>query len=184
ANINSDLNSVRYTDPGDQLLQNPAISALLPEFSIGSYYHTDRYYVGISMPLFLTHPVHEGTGNYRIGFQVSAANYLLSAGYLLRLSEQFELLPSILLKSIPSNNTQLDVHANLIYRERFWIGSSIRTNGCVSTLFQFQINPQLLLGYSYAYEFSELSSYQHGSHEVVIRYNFRYLLNVISPRYF
>lgn len=183
-NISIDLNSIRLTDLVDNLLQDHARSALLPEFSIGSYYHTERFFAGISVPLFLSHYTDEGNGAYKLSFKPGAANYMLTAGYLFELSDGIALLPSFLLKSNPSNDTQLDVHCNLILREKLWIGAGIRTNGSLSTLFQLQANPQLRIGYSYGYEFSELSSYQNGSHEVVLQYNFRYILEVKSPRYF
>ena len=184
SSLSTDLNSIRYTDTGDQLLVDPGRRALLPEFSFGSYYYTDKYYVGVSMPLFSTHLLNEESGKYKVAFRPSMANYLIVAGYLFTLSDEFELLPSILFKTNPANATQLDVNCNLIYREKFWIGTSLRTNGNLSTLLQVQINPQIRIGYTYGYEISELSTYQKGSHEVMLLYNFRYILDVVSPRYF
>lgn len=184
SNISTDLGSLRYTDMADRLLQDPGQSTLLPEFSIGSYYYTERFFAGISMPLFLSHYTDKENGSYQVKFKLREANYLLTAGYLFEISDGIELLPSILLKSNPANNTQLDIQCNLILYDKVWIGTAIRTNGNMSALLQLQVNPQLRIGYSYGYEFSELSSYQHGSHEVVLQYNFRYILEVISPRYF
>ena len=183
-NLSSDLNSIRFTDLGDRLLQDPGRRALLPEFSVGSYYHTEKYYVGLSMPLFLSHHTNEGNGSYDLNFKLASANYMLTAGYLFTVADGIELLPSMLLRTNPANNTQLDVHCNVILREKIWFGTSIRTNGSLAALLQLQVNQQLRVGYSYGYELSELSSYQHGSHEVMIQYNFRYILEVISPRYF
>jgi type IX secretion system PorP/SprF family membrane protein len=183
-NISIDLNSLRYGDLEDPLLQTPEKSVLLPEFSIGSYYYTEKYFVGISMPLFLSHYANEADGNYQLHLSLKAANYLLTAGYLFAISDGIEMLPSILLKTNPSNNTQLDLQCNVILRERVWIGTGVRTNGSLTALLQLQVNPQLKIGYSYGYELSELSNYQHGSHEVVLQYNFRYILEVMSPRYF
>lgn len=182
--LSADINSIKYTDQGDILLQDLSQRSLFPEFSLGSYYQTKHYYVGISMPLFLSHPYIEGSSGQKIGFRPASANYIISAGALFRLSETIELLPSMLLRTNPANSTQLDLHCNVIYKEKLWLGASIRTNGNLSTLLQLQINPQLRVGYSYGYELSMLSSYQHGSHELVISYSFRYILNVMSPRYF
>ena len=67
-NISVNLNALRYNDQGDVLLQEPGRRALLPAFSIGSYYHTARYYLGISMPLLTNHRINQQTGKYRIGF--------------------------------------------------------------------------------------------------------------------
>jgi type IX secretion system PorP/SprF family membrane protein len=126
----------------------------------------------------------EETGKFSTAFKPGTANYILTAGYLFRLTDNFELLPTILLKSNPANDSQADINCSVIYREKVWVGTSIRTNGNLSTLLQLQINSQLRLGYSYGYELSELSSYQKGSHEVMLLYNFRYTLDVVNPRYF
>jgi type IX secretion system PorP/SprF family membrane protein len=182
--LSTDLNSIRFTDQGDRLLQDPARRVVMPEFSVGSYYQTERFYVGISMPLFLSHSTNEGSGSYQLSFNLAKANYILTSGYLFAITDGIEMLPSILLKSNPANNTQLDIRCNVILREKVWLGTGVRTNGNLSALLQLQVNPQLRVGYSYGYELSKLSSFQHGSHEVMLQYNFRYILEVVSPRYY
>ena len=183
-NLSTNMDMVRYTDPGDGLLLNPGIRALIPEFSFGLYYYSEKFFTGLSLPLFSQHPFNEESGKFKIAFKPSEMNYLLTAGYLFPISDNFELLPSILLKTNPANNTQLDVNCNVIYREKIWFGTSLRTNRNITLLFQYQANRQLRIAYSYGHEFSELSSYQKGSHEVMLIYNFKYILDVISPRYF
>jgi type IX secretion system PorP/SprF family membrane protein len=182
SNLSSDMDLIRYSDQGDLLLQNPGRRVVLPEFSLGVYFHNEKYFLGFSMPLFMSHFTSEISGNYQIAFRPGEANYLLNAGYLFRASKNIEIFPSALLKINPANASQLDIHCDVIYRQRFWLGANVRTNRQLSALFQVQVNPQFRIAYSYGYELSQLSSYQHGSHEVVLRYNFRYTLNVISPR--
>jgi type IX secretion system PorP/SprF family membrane protein len=183
-NISYNLNSIRYTDPGDVLLQDPGRRALLPAFSLGSYYYFDKFYVGVSMPLLTNHQMNQQTGKYHIGFDPAATNYNLITGYLFSLSEKLEMLSSLMFRSNPAIATQLDLHCNLIYKKKVSIGTIIRTNGNLSAILQIQANRQLRIGYSYGYELSELSSYQHGLHEVVLQYNFRYIVDVVNPRYF
>ncbi|MCK5136108.1 MAG: type IX secretion system membrane protein PorP/SprF [Bacteroidales bacterium] len=180
----SDMDAIRFIDTGDLLLQYPAKRVFMPEFSLGSYFHSDRFYIGLSMPLFLSHPVNESNGRYSLGFNLAAANYILVGGYLFRISEDFELLPSMLLRTNPANNTQLDLNCTGIFRERIWLGTTIRTNGNLSVILQLRVNQQFRVGYSYGYEISELSNYQQGSHEVILVYSFKYMLEVVSPRYF
>ena len=182
--LTPDMDLIRYADQGDRLLQDPGKRAVLPEFSLGAYYHTDRYFVGLSLPLFMSHLSPGGSGDYQSAVRPAEINYLLNAGYLFSATEKIDILPSVLLRVNPSSASQLDIHCDVIYAQRFWLGTNVRTNGQLSALLQVQINPQFRIGYSYGYELSELSSYQHGSHEVALRYNFRYTLNVISPRYF
>ncbi len=184
SHLSSDLNSVIYTDLDDRLLLDLPKSTILPEFSIGSYYFTDRLFVGVSMPLLLSHYTNEDNAHYKLSFQLAAANYLLTAGYLFTLTDDFGLQPSLLIKTNPKNNSQMDLHCTLILRDKIWLGAGVRTNGSLSTLLRLQVNPQLKIAYSYAYELTELSSYQHGSHEVVLQYTFKYILDVIGPRSF
>lgn len=183
-NLSTNVDMLRYTDPGDGLLLNPGVRALLPEFSFGLYYYSKKFFTGLSMPLFLKHPFNEVTGKYKISFDPSAMNYMLLAGYLFSLSDNFKLLPSMLLKTNPANNTQLDLNCNVIYNEKVWFGTSLRTSRNITLFFQYQANRQLRIAYSYGYEFSELSSFQKGSHEVMLLYNLRYIIDVKSPRYF
>ena len=182
--LTSDMDAIRFVHTGDLLLQDPARRAFLPEFSLGSYFHSDRFYIGLSMPLFLSHPLSESNGKYGLGFNLAAANYILVGGYLFRLSEDFELLPAMLIRSNPGNITQLDLNCTAIFREKIWLGTTVRTNGNLSTILQMQVNPQIRLGYSYGYEISELRNYQQGSHEVILIYSFKYMLEVVGPRYF
>lgn len=184
SSLTSNMDLIRYSDQGDLLLQNAGRRMVLPEFSLGAYFHNEKYFLGISMPLFMSHFANEGSGDYQIAFRPGETNYLLNGGYLFRVSENIEIFPSALIRVNPANASQLDIHCDVIYGERFWLGANVRTNKQLSALLQVQVNPQFRIGYSYGYELSQLSSYQHGSHEVVLRYNFRYTLNVISPRYF
>ena len=184
SNIFTNKDLIRYNDHGDDLVLNPGVNTLLPEFSFGTYYYSDRLYIGLSIPLFLDHTFNNTTGNYRIGFHPEHINYMLVSGYIIRISGDFELLPTILLKTNPASNSQLDVNCNIIYKSKVWFGTSMRTNNHIGFLFQYQANDQLRIAYSYGHEFSELSSVQKGSHEIMLLYNFRYLVEVKSPRYF
>lgn len=184
ASLTPDMDLIRYADQGDRLLEDPGLRAVLPEFSLGAYYHTEKYFVGLSMPLFMSHLSPGGSGDYKSSFRPAEANYIINAGYLFSVSKNIDILPSALLRVNPANASQLDFHCDVIYAQKFWLGANVRTNGQLSALLQMQINPQFRVGYSYGYELSELSSYQHGSHELSLRYNFRYTLKVTSPRYY
>ncbi len=184
SSLTSDMDLIRYADQGDLLLQNVGRRLVLPEFSLGAYFHNEKYFLGFSMPLFMSHFSSAGSGDYEMAFRPDESNYLLNGGYLFRVSENIELFPSALIRVNPASGAQLDIHCDVIYGQRFWLGANMRTNKQLSALLQVQVNPQFRIGYSYGYELSELSSYQHGSHEVALRYTFRYTLNVISPRYF
>ena len=182
--IARDPDLVRFTDPDDLIFANGVFRATIPEFSLGGYYHTDRFFVGLSMPLFITQFTNEETGRYKPVFNLASSNYVLSTGYVFELNSSLDLFTSFLLRSNPSSITQAEIHTRIILLEKFWLGTALRTNGSLTGLMQFQANSQLRIGYGYSYELSPLSSYQQGTHELILRYTFRYIIDVISPRYF
>jgi hypothetical protein len=65
--------------------------------------------------------------------------------------------------------------------ERFWIGASYRNSRAISGMFQFQVNNQLKLAYTYDFDFARLRTFSSGSHEVMLRYEFRYKVEAVSP---
>jgi type IX secretion system PorP/SprF family membrane protein len=53
--LNVAWNELEAADAGDQLLTDTPVSAVLPDFSLGSYYYTEKYFLGISVPMMLSH---------------------------------------------------------------------------------------------------------------------------------
>jgi hypothetical protein len=50
---------------------------------------------------------------------------------------------------------------------------------------EFQVNNQFRLGYAYDYTITELTRYNSGSHELMLRYELGFRRDrIISPRYF
>jgi hypothetical protein len=65
-----------------------------------------------------------------------------------------------------------------------WLGATYRNNSSFAGLLQFAVNNQLRVAYTYDYDFNELRIYSNGSHEIMIRYEFRYKINVVNPLIF
>jgi type IX secretion system PorP/SprF family membrane protein len=177
-------NELIAADPNDAQLMNADASAVLPNFSFGMYYYTKKYYLGISLPLFLNHELDENTGKYKIGNNFSGCNYFLSGGYELGISPQVKFLPSVLIKYHPDNPVQIDLNARISLKDRVWMGVGYRSKDILVGMIQCQLNYQLRLGYSYDYNFGEIGKYLNGSHEIVLNYVFRYSRKVTGPRQF
>ena len=181
---NTAWNELDATDADDvQLMNNPA-SAVLPAFSLGAYYYTRKYFIGISLPLLLSHEMDQSTGNYKIKNNFSEYNYFITGGYEVGISPQIKLLPSILIKYHPNNDIQIDYNAQINLKDRIWMGIGYRNRDMLVGIFQCQINYQLRMAYSYDFDFGSIGRYENGSHEIVLNYTFRYVRKVIGPRQF
>ena len=177
-------NELDAADPGDvQLMDNP-VSAVLPDFSLGAYYYTKKYFIGISLPLFLSHGLNVRTGKYRIENNLSRYNYFLTGGYEVVLSPRIKLLPSMLIKYHPDNVIQIDYNAQINLNDRIWMGIGYRSKDILVGMLQCQLNYQIRMAYSYDFNTGMIGKYVNGSHEIALNYIFRYARKVIGPREF
>lgn len=177
-------NDLEATDANDVLLTDNSTSAALPDFSLGAYYYTHEYFIGISLPLFLSHVPNESTGNYKIKNNFSDYNYFFTGGYKIGISPMVKFFPSVLIKYHPNYAVQIDYNAQIILKDRIWIGMGYRNSNMLVSMLQCQINDQLRIAYSYDFDFSIIGRYKNGSHEIVLGYVFSYTRIVMSPRQF
>jgi type IX secretion system PorP/SprF family membrane protein len=170
------------TDANDiQLMNNPS-SATLPAFSLGGYYYTKKYFIGVSIPLLLSHELDQTSGSYKIRNNFSDYNYFITGGYEVTFSPQVKLLPSILIKYHPNNALQVDYNAQISLKDRIWMGIGYRNKNMLIGMLQVQLNYQLRMAYSYDFDLGKLGRYRNGSHEVGFNYQFSYARKVLGPR--
>jgi type IX secretion system PorP/SprF family membrane protein len=182
--FNTAWNELVAADANDIQLMNNPTSAVLPTFSLGTYYYTKKYYIGISMPLFLSYELDKTTGKYKIDNNFAGSNYFFTTGYEVGISSQVKFLPSILLKYHPHNAVQIDYNAQISLKDRIWMGIGYRNKDILVGMLQCQLNYQIRMAYSYDYDFSNIGKYLNGSNEIVLNYIFKFERKVIGPRQF
>ena len=181
---NTAWNELVAADANDIQLMNNPTSAVLTTFSMGAYYYTKKYYIGISMPLFLNYELDKSTGKYKIDNNFSGSNYFFSAGYEIGISPQIKFLPSLLIKYHSNNTIQIDYTAQVNLKDRIWMGVGYRSKNILVGMLQCQLNYQIRIGYSYDYDFGTIGKYVNGTHEIVLNYVFKFTRKVIGPRQF
>ena len=172
------------TDQDDNLLMDRPVSAVMPEFSLGSYFYTKKYYIGFSLPFFMSHSMDPNTGKYHLRNKPSKYDYFFTGGYDITLSETLDILPSILIRATPQNPVRIDYNVKLGLKDKIKLGLGYRNSNMIITSISCQINYQILLGYSYDFNVGEIVKYMNNSHEIMINYIFRYKVNVVDPRKF
>lgn len=181
---NTAWNELVAADPNDIQLMNNPTSIVLPTFSLGTYYYTKKYFIGISMPLFLSYELDKSTGKYKIDNNFSGSNYFFTTGYEVGISPQVKFLPSLLIKYHPNNAIQIDYNAKISLKDRIWMGIGYRNRDILVGMLQCQLNYQIRMAYSYDYDFGSIGKYMNGSHEIVLNYIFKFERKVIGPRQF
>jgi type IX secretion system PorP/SprF family membrane protein len=180
---NTAWNELIAVDANDIQLMNNPTSAVLPTFSLGTYYYTKKYFIGISMPQFLSYELDKSTGKYKIDNNFSGSNYFFTTGYEFGISPQVKFLPSLLIKYHPNNAIQIDYNSQISLKDRIWLGIGYRNKDILVSMLQCQLNYQIRMAYSYDYDFSSIGKI-YGSHEIVLNYIFKFERKVIGPRQF
>jgi len=176
-------NKISLRDPTpDKAFENIKESRFLPNFGVGAYYVSSKYFIGLSIPTILTYTTSGTTSKT----EYNSFNILFTTGYLWKLSDQFKLKPSTLVKYKLNSSMQFDLNMNMIFFEGdiLWIGASYRNNDAIVGLFEIQVSRKFRLGYSYDYTMGPLSNSTNGSHEILIRYEWRDKVNTLNPLYF
>lgn len=173
----SKLNPVDATDPS---LQN--YSKFSPNIGAGLYWHSDKAYVGFSVPNFIE------TNRYddnEVAIFKERISYYLIAGYVFDLANTVKFKPALLTKMVEGAPLQVDVSGNFLFYDKFMVGVAYRWSASLSAMVGFQITDGLYIGYGYDRETTNLNNYNSGSHEIFLRYElFNNVNKITTPRFF
>ena len=176
----SELN--QYTQ--DQILQQDIDNRLSPNIGAGIYYHTQKFYAGLSVPRFLeTSHFDEAS----LSTAKEQMNFYFITGYVWDLNSSLKFKPAVLTKVVSGAPLQMDMSVNFMFSEKFMLGGAYRWDAAFSGLAGFQISNKFLIGIAYDREVTELgnAAFNDGSFEVVLRYDFISTKgNLKSPRFF
>jgi type IX secretion system PorP/SprF family membrane protein len=186
--VQANLSSLALEHPNDPAFQSNIINKSLGNFGFGMYYSRARFYTGISVPNLVQNK-YDGTSlsNGTATTGIERRHYFFIAGALVKLGNSLSFKPTTLIKMTEAAPVQLDLTATFIFHEHFSLGGMYRTGDAVGILLGMNVNPLFYLGYSYDWSFGNRTyTYNSGSHEVVLRYDFIHTSKrqIHSPRYF
>jgi type IX secretion system PorP/SprF family membrane protein len=160
-------------DHKDKILSAIAVSGITPTFDIGVYYKSEKFEGGISSSN-ITEPKLTLTGQQQLTMTLKR-NYFALAVLHLNLSKSIAVHPSVLIKS-DAVQSQIDFSTFFRYNDNIFFGASFRgysknTQDAIAIFGGLQLNPKLMLAYSYDVTLSALKAATQGTHEIVLQYN-------------
>ena len=139
--------------------------------SVGLWVYSPDFYFGVSGAQLLGNKLDFSYGANQMGVGAPGnslkRHYFATAGVRVPLSDDWSLVPSVLLKAVSPSPLSLDINAKLKYRDLLWAGVSWRAFDAVVAMVGVSYE-QVTLGYSYDAGLSELAGYHGGSHEVLL----------------
>lgn len=175
-----DPSKLNPVDAGDPTLQN--YSKFSPNIGAGAYFHSDKAYIGFSVPSFIETSRYDDN---EVAIFKEKINYYLIAGYVFNFGDTVKFKPAALAKMVEGAPLQADVSANFMFFDKLTLGVSYRWSAAMSAMAGFQVSDGLYIGYGYDHETTNLNNYNSGSHEIYLRYElFSNVSKMTTPRFF
>lgn len=181
--LNVEYSRLNIYNPNDPLMAENIDSEFSPNIGAGLYWHTNKSYLGVSVPNFLENSRFEDESLYS-GMNQRMHFYFMG-GHVFDLNPTLKFKPAFLVKAVEGAPLQADITANFLIHDKLTLGAAYRWDAAWSALAGFQISDGLFVGYSYDGETTKLARYNSGSHEVFLRFElFNKYRRVNSPRFF
>lgn len=177
-----DYSELNVIDPDDPYLTG-VLNETSPNIGAGVYFHTSKWYFGVSVPQFLQTKFYD---DVQTTIATQKMHFYLMGGYVFDLSPKIKFKPAAMLKAVSGAPLAVDVSANFLFNEVLTLGVAYRWNAAVTGMAGFQVTPGLQIGYAYDYDTENLGNYNSGSHEVFLRFDlFRQSkYRLVTPRFF
>lgn len=185
--LNLDFNGLRNFDQ-EVVQQDNIDNKFSPNFGLGLYYHTNRFYAGFSAPNVLETEYFDNGDSDAVNFLAAERiNLYFITGYVFDLNADLKFKPALLTKAVGGAPLQVDLSATFLFADKFSFGAAYRLDAAVSALAGFQITDQIMLGLAYDRETTELggTQFNDGSFEVFLRLELlKAFQKTVSPRFF
>jgi type IX secretion system PorP/SprF family membrane protein len=139
-----------------------------PDFMAGVYLYSDDYFVGLSAQQVVPQKIEFAENALRRTRGSAVPHFFVTGGYRFLLGEDFNLIPSVMVKYVNPTPVQFDVNARLLYRDLLWTGIGYRYQDGFSATAGLNVSNVFNVAYSYDYTISPLRTFSKGTHEVQI----------------
>ncbi|MFP4663277.1 MAG: type IX secretion system membrane protein PorP/SprF [Bacteroidales bacterium] len=156
----------------EPILTNERLRIIVPDAHFGAYlYHDEDFWAGFSITqLFQTHM--KLTGTWQEKSNQLVRHYHLMAGYNINFpySQNFELVPSVLVKTTEVTKPQLDINLKMVFYEDFWMGMGLRHDDSFVAMIGLTFD-QYYFAFSHDFTFTDISRVTNGSEELSFGWN-------------
>ncbi|MBL0133810.1 MAG: type IX secretion system membrane protein PorP/SprF [Chitinophagaceae bacterium] len=155
--------------PVDPAVANSGIiNTVKPDFNAGLYLYSADYFVGLSAMQIIPQKIAFSDYAVKTTDGKFVPHLFATAGYRFLLNEDFNIIPSVMVKYINPLPTQIEFNAKLQYQDVAWIGASYRNSEGFAGMVGVNISNSLNIGYSYDYTTSRFNTVSKGTHEILI----------------
>lgn len=144
------------------------INTIKPDFNAGLYLYSADFFVGASALQIIPQKVLFGSDSVQKTNAKSVPHLFVTSGYRLLLGDDFNLIPSVMVKYVKPLPVQADINLKLQYQDLAWVGTSYRVGEGFAGMLGINVSNTFNIGYSYDYTTSRLNTVSKGTHELLI----------------
>ncbi|MBK8141764.1 MAG: type IX secretion system membrane protein PorP/SprF [Chitinophagaceae bacterium] len=134
----------------------------------GLYLYSADYFIGVSAQQVVPQKIDFSNGYIRPKEGRTVPHLFGTAGYRFSLGDNFNLIPSLMVKYVDPLPVQVEGNLKLQYLDRLWIGGSYRHKDGYAGIMGLNVSNIFHVGYSYDYTTSRLNNFSKGTHEVLL----------------
>lgn len=178
-----ELSRLQLIDQGDLLFaEDPGIH-IQPNVGLGLLYITGKLSVHLSVPRLLNSNLSPYEGETS-KWSTTTRVFYMGVNMRFELSEDLELVPSLLLALSRGKTPFLEFSGMLNYQKRFGVGLLYRINKTLGAMIRYNHQQKFVFGYAYDVSLN-IAHHNAGSHELYLAYNFPFnRTKTVSPRRF
>lgn len=180
-----DIMGSRGSEKETDMLADAYFKKVLPNFGVGSFLYSDRFYAGLSIPKMIKNSISDDPNNNQI-LNKEERHFFFIGGVVLDVSENIKFKPSTTVRIVVGSPVSAELSAAFLLHNKLWLGSMFRYGDSVGALAKFDLTDDLSVGYSFDYTMSDLRKYNNnGTHEVFFSFDIAiHNKKTLSPRYF
>ena len=134
----------------------------------GLYLYSADYFIGVSAQQVVPQKI-DFNKNYISPREGRTVPHLFAtAGYRFLIGEDFNLIPSVMVKYVTPIPTQIEGNLKLQYRDLLWVGASYRHEDGFAGMLGVNVSNTFNVGYAYDYTTSRLNNFSKGTHEFIL----------------
>jgi len=162
------------TDANDPSVAYANQSVFVPDANFGAYWHNDEFFFGASANQLIEFPVE--FDKLDASENTLQRHFFVMGGYKFKVTKEIDVEPSSLIKITATSPIDFDLNVKGYYKKNYWFGMSYRT-GVYENMEHSMIAmigakyKHVVFGYAFDYQFSNISNYTFGTHEIMIGYN-------------
>ena len=138
------------------------------DLTAGLYLYSADYFAGLSAQQIIPSKLDYSNNTVTASTGKTVPHLFATAGRRFLIDEDFNLIPSLMLKYVQPLPVQVETNLKLQYQNTLWLGASYRHKDGYAGMFGLHVFNTFNISYAYDHTTSNLNTYSKGTHEILI----------------